>query len=58
MVCDNGVVVITPEPTSLENAADFMWPRRSADNWGPGMVSAEVRKVVALAMDERDGRGN
>ena len=56
MVCDDGVVVIAPEPTSVENAYAFM---RAAfyRRLRLAMLSAEVRKVVALAMDERNERG-
>jgi flagellar biosynthesis protein FlhG len=56
MVCDDGVVVIAPEPTSVENAYAFM---RAAfyRRLRLSMVSPEVRKVIALAMDERNERG-
>jgi flagellar biosynthesis protein FlhG len=56
MVCDDGVVVIAPEPTSVENAYGFM---RAAfyRRLKLSMLSAEVRKVVGLAMDERNERG-
>lgn len=56
MVCDDGVVVIAPEPTSVENAYAFM---RAAfyRRLKLAMVSEEVRKVVTLAMDERNERG-
>jgi flagellar biosynthesis protein FlhG len=56
MVCDDGVVVIAPEPTSVENAYAFM---RAAfyRRLRLAMLSAEVRKVIALAMDERNERG-
>lgn len=56
MVCDDGVVVIAPEPTSVENAYAFM---RAAfyRRLKLSMLSADVRKVVSLAMDERNERG-
>jgi flagellar biosynthesis protein FlhG len=56
MVCDDGVVVIAPEPTSVENAYSFM---RAAfyRRLKLSMLSGDVRKVVALAMDERNERG-
>jgi flagellar biosynthesis protein FlhG len=56
MVCDDGVVVIAPEPTSVENAYSFM---RTAfyRRLKLSMLSPEVRKVVAMAMDERNERG-
>ncbi|HKA13545.1 MAG TPA: P-loop NTPase [Myxococcota bacterium] len=56
MVCDDGVVVIAPEPTSVENAYAFM---RAAfyRRLKLSMISTDVRKVIALAMDERNERG-
>jgi flagellar biosynthesis protein FlhG len=56
MVCDDGVVVIAPEPTSVENAYSFM---RTAfyRRLKLSMLSPEVRKVVSMAMDERNERG-
>ena len=56
MVCDDGVVVIAPEPTSVENAYAFM---RAAfyRRLRLSMLSGEVRKVVGVAMDERNERG-
>ena len=56
MVCDDGVVVIAPEPTSVENAYGFM---RAAfyRRLRLAMLSADARKAVALAMDERNERG-
>jgi flagellar biosynthesis protein FlhG len=56
MVCDDGVVVIAPEPTSVENAYAFM---RAAfyRRLKLAMLSTPVRKVIALAMDERNERG-
>jgi flagellar biosynthesis protein FlhG len=56
MVCDDGVVVLTPEPTSIENAYAFMraaFYRRLRLT----LVSPEVRKLVSLAMDEHNERG-
>ena len=56
MVCDDGVVVIAPEPTSVENAYAFM---RAAfyRRLRLSMLSTEVRKIVGVAMDERNERG-
>jgi flagellar biosynthesis protein FlhG len=56
MVCDDGVVVLAPEPTSLENAYAFLraaFYRRLRLT----LVDPEVRKLVSLAMDERNERG-
>jgi flagellar biosynthesis protein FlhG len=56
MVCNEGVVVVTPEPTSVENAYSFM---RAAfyRRLRLAMLSHDVRKIVGLAMDERNERG-
>ena len=56
MVCEDGVVMITPEPTSVENAYGFI---RAAfyRRLRLAMVSHDVRAVVALAMDQRNERG-
>ena len=56
MVCDDGIVVLTPEPTSVENAYSFM---RAAfyRRLRLAMLSDEVRELVGLAMDERNERG-
>jgi len=56
MVCEDGVVVVAPEPTSIENAYAFM---RAAfyRRMRLSMVSKNVRKLIALAMDERNERG-
>jgi len=56
MVCDDGVVVIAPEPTSVENAYAFM---RAAfyRRLQLAMLSDDVRSVVSAAMDERNERG-
>jgi flagellar biosynthesis protein FlhG len=56
MVGDDGVVVITPEPTSVENAYAFMrgaFYRRLR----LAMVSLDVRNVMSTAMDQRNERG-
>lgn len=56
MVCDDGVVVLAPEPTSVENAYAFLraaFYRRLRLT----LVDPGVRKLVALAMDERNERG-
>jgi flagellar biosynthesis protein FlhG len=56
MIGEAGIVVITPEPTSLENAYAFL---RAAfyRRLELAMLSHRVREVVALAMDERNQRG-
>ncbi len=56
MIGEDGVVVIAPEPTSVENAYAFMkaaFYRRLR----LAMISHDVRKVVSMAMDERNERG-
>ncbi len=52
----DGVVVIAPEPTSVENAYAFI---RAAfyRRLRLAMVSHDVRKVVTTAMDQRNERG-
>jgi flagellar biosynthesis protein FlhG len=56
MVCDDGIVVLSPEPTSIENAYAFM---RAAfyRRLRLAMLSDELRTLVGLAMDERNERG-
>jgi flagellar biosynthesis protein FlhG len=56
MVGDDGIVVLTPEPTSVENAYSFL---RAAfyRRLRLSMASHDVRQVVTLAMDERNERG-
>ena len=56
MVCDDGIVVVAPEPTSVENAYAFM---RAAfyRRLRLSMISPVVRKLVGVAMDERNERG-
>jgi len=56
MIGEAGIVVITPEPTSLENAYAFL---RAAfyRRLQLAMLSHRVRELVALAMDERNERG-
>ncbi len=56
MVSDDGLLVITPEPTSVENAYGFL---RSAfyRRLRLAMASHDVRELVTLAMDERNERG-
>ena len=56
MVCDDGIVVISPEPTSVENAYAFM---RSAfyRRLQLAMISHDVRTIVRAAMDDRNDRG-
>jgi flagellar biosynthesis protein FlhG len=56
MIGEDGVVVITPEPTSVENAYSFI---RAAfyRRLRLAMVSHDMRKVVAVAMDQHNERG-
>jgi flagellar biosynthesis protein FlhG len=56
MICQGGIVVIAPEPTSVENAYSFI---RAAfyRRLRLSMVSHDVRSVVTMAMDERNERG-
>jgi flagellar biosynthesis protein FlhG len=56
MVGEEGIVVIAPEPTSVENAYAFM---RAAfyRRLRLAMVSHGVREIVTTAMDERNERG-
>jgi flagellar biosynthesis protein FlhG len=56
MIGEDGIVVVTPEPTSVENAYAFM---RAAfyRRLRLAMFSHDVRSVVTLAMDERNERG-
>ena len=56
MVGDDGVVVIAPEPTSVENAYAFM---RAAfyRRLRLAMLDPQVRRLVSGAMDERNERG-
>jgi flagellar biosynthesis protein FlhG len=56
MVAEDGVVVISPEPTSVENAYAFI---RAAfyRRLRLSMVSHDVRKLLNMAMDQRNERG-
>jgi flagellar biosynthesis protein FlhG len=56
MVGDDGLIVIAPEPTSVENAYSFI---RAAfyRRLRLAMASHDVRRVVTMAMDERNERG-
>ena len=56
MIGENGVVVVTPEPTSVENAYAFI---RAAfyRRLRLAMASHDMRKIVTLAMDQRNERG-
>jgi flagellar biosynthesis protein FlhG len=56
MIGEDGVVVIAPEPTSVENAYSFI---RAAfyRRLRLAMVSHDVRKIVTMAMDQRNERG-
>lgn len=56
MIGEAGIVVITPEPTSIENAYTFL---RAAfyRRLQLAMHSHSVSEVVELAMDERNERG-
>jgi flagellar biosynthesis protein FlhG len=56
MIGDDGVIVITPEPTSVENAYGFV---RAAfyRRLRLAMASHDMRKIVTIAMDQRNDRG-
>jgi flagellar biosynthesis protein FlhG len=56
MVGDDGLLVISPEPTSVENAYAFL---RAAfyRRLRLAMASHDVRSLVTLAMDEQNERG-
>ncbi len=56
MIGDDGVVVIAPEPTSVENAYGFV---RAAfyRRLRLAMASHDMRKIVTIAMDQRNERG-
>lgn len=56
MISEDGLVVIAPEPTSVENAYSFI---RAAfyRRLRLAMVSHDMRNVVALAMDQHNERG-
>jgi flagellar biosynthesis protein FlhG len=56
MVGEDGLIVISPEPTSVENAYSFL---RAAfyRRLRLAMASHEMREVVVLAMDQRNERG-
>lgn len=56
MVADDGLLVISPEPTSVENAYAFL---RAAfyRRLRLAMASHDVRSLVTVAMDEQNERG-
>jgi flagellar biosynthesis protein FlhG len=56
LVSDDGILVIQPEPTSVENAYTFL---RAAfyRRMRLAMVGHGVRQLVTLAMDQRNERG-
>ena len=56
LVADRGLLVLTPEPTSVENAYTFL---RAAfyRRLRLAMVGHGVRKLVGQAMDQRNERG-
>ena len=56
MIGENGVVVVAPEPTSVENAYAFI---RAAfyRRLRLAMASHDMRKIVTLAMDQRNELG-
>jgi flagellar biosynthesis protein FlhG len=56
LIGEGGIVVVTPEPTSIENTYSFL---RAAfyRRLQLAMLSQRVREVVTLAMDERNERG-
>lgn len=56
LAADDGVIVLTPEPTSVENAYGFLraaFYRRMHDV----LEHPTVRRVIAEAMDQRNERG-
>ncbi|MCH7867131.1 MAG: P-loop NTPase [Myxococcales bacterium] len=56
LVADEGLVVLSPEPTSVENAYSFL---RAAfyRRMQLAMVGHGVRKLVTIAMDQHNERG-
>lgn len=56
LVSDDGILVVQPEPTSVENAYTFL---RAAfyRRMRLAMVGHGVRQLVTLAMDQRNERG-
>lgn len=56
LAADEGLVVMTPEPTSVENAYGFL---RAAyyHRMGAALDGLAARQVVAEAMDQRNERG-
>ena len=56
MVGEGGLIVVSPEPTSVENAYSFL---RAAfyRRLRLAMASHEMREVVVLAMDQHNERG-
>jgi len=56
MIGDDGVIVIMPEPTSVENAYGFV---RAAfyRRLRLAMASHDMREIVTIAMDQRNERG-
>lgn len=56
LVSDDGILVLQPEPTSVENAYSFL---RAAfyRRMRLAMVGHGVRRLVTLAMDQRNERG-
>jgi len=56
MIGDDGIVVMAPEPTSVENAYAFL---RAAfyRRLRLALVSHDVRRIVTTAMDQRNERG-
>jgi flagellar biosynthesis protein FlhG len=56
LVCDDGLLVVQPEPTSVENAYSFL---RAAfyRRMRLAMVGHGVRELVTQAMDQRNDRG-
>ena len=56
LAADDGVIVISPEPTSVENAYSFLraaFYRRMRS----ALRSRPVRRLIAQAMDQRNERG-
>jgi len=56
LISDNGILLCTPEPTSLENAYQFI---RGAflHRWMNMATNKEVRKLIEVAMDANNAEG-
>jgi len=56
LISDNGILLCTPEPTSVENAYQFI---RGAffHRWMKTATDKEVRKLIEIAMDANNAEG-